>query len=135
MLTVIWGIGGFHAVAMSPARGRFSTEYFFTDLIDPLLAKLFVEGKKSRALRLNVHLNNCRVHSSNALKQFSDENSLVTVPHPPDSPDLAPSNFWLFGQIKTSLAGHAINDVDVLLEAVIEFLNDIRLSELQLVFH
>jgi hypothetical protein len=50
-----------------------------------------------------------------------DENSLVTVPHPPFSSDLAPSDFWLFGHMKISLAGPVFNDVDELLEVVIEF--------------
>jgi hypothetical protein len=61
-----------------------------------------------------------------------DENSLVSVLHPGCSADLAPSDFWLFGHIKTSLAGHVFDDVDELLEAIIEFLNEIRSSELQL---
>jgi hypothetical protein len=64
-----------------------------------------------------------------------NENSLITVPSPPYSPDLAPSDFWLFGQIKISLAGRVFNDVDELLEAVIQFLNEIQPAELYLVFH
>jgi hypothetical protein len=59
----------------------------------------------------------------------------MTVPHPPYSSDLALSDFWLFGHIKTSLAARVFNDADELLEAVIEFLNKIQPSELQLVFH
>jgi hypothetical protein len=64
-----------------------------------------------------------------------DEKCLGTVSHLPDSPDLAPSDFWLFGRIKTILVGRAFNDVDELLEAVIKFLNEIELRELQLVSH
>jgi hypothetical protein len=51
----------------------------------------------------------------------TDEDSLVVIPHLPYIPDLAPSDFWLFGHVKTSLAGRAFNDIDELLEAVIEF--------------
>jgi hypothetical protein len=53
-----------------------------------------------------------------------DENSLVTVPHPLYSPDLAPSDFWLFGRIKASFAGRVFNDAGELSEAVIELLNE-----------
>jgi hypothetical protein len=63
------------------------------------------------------------------------ENSIVTAGHPPYSPDLAPSDFWLFGHIKTVLAGCVFNDVDQFLEVVIESLNQIQASELQFVFH
>jgi hypothetical protein len=48
---------------------------------------------------------------------------------------LAQSHFWLFGQMKTSLADRVFNDIDELSEAIIEFMNEIHLSELQLVFH
>jgi hypothetical protein len=63
------------------------------------------------------------------------ENSHVTVPHPPNSPGLALSDFWRFGHRKTSLTGCVFNVVDELLEVIIEFLNEIQPSELQLVFH
>jgi hypothetical protein len=89
--------------------------------MDSLLAKVFPDGRKSYALRLSAHLDNCRVHSSNASKYFADENFLVAVPRLPYSPDLPPSDFWLFGQIKTPLADHVFNDIDELLEAVMEF--------------
>jgi hypothetical protein len=101
----------------------------------PLVAKVFPEGKQSDALRLSVHLDNCRIHYSNASEQFLDENSFGTVPHPSHSPDLAPSTFRLFGHIKTSLADRTFNDLGELLETITEFVNEIQPSELQFVFH
>jgi hypothetical protein len=98
-----------------------------------LLAKVFPKGRKSYALPLSVHPDNCRVHSSTASNNFH-ENSLAPVPHPPYSADLAPSDFWLFGHVKMFFAGRVFNDADELLETVIEFLNDIHPSELRPVF-
>jgi hypothetical protein len=92
MLTVIWEIGGFHIVDVMPPRGRFNTECFLTRIIDPLLAKVLLEETRSHALRLSVHLDNCRVHSSKPSNSF-DENSTLAVPHPPYSPDLTPPDF------------------------------------------
>jgi hypothetical protein len=100
-----------------------------------LLVKIVLEEMKCHAFRLSIQLDNCRVHSSDASKQFYDENCLVNVPHPPYSSDLTPSNFWLLGHIKISLAGRVFNGVDELLETVIEFLNEIQPSELQFAFH
>jgi hypothetical protein len=48
---------------------------------------------------------------------------------------LTQSDFWPFGQIKTSLTGCVFSDVDEPLEVVIELLNEIQLSELRLSFH
>jgi hypothetical protein len=55
MLTVIWGIDGFHVVDMMPPWRRFNPEYFLTHIIHPLLAIVFLDGRKRHALRLSVH--------------------------------------------------------------------------------
>jgi hypothetical protein len=102
--------------------------------MNPLLAKPFSEGGKSHAPRLSVHLDRYRVLSSNVPSRSFDKISLVTVRHPPYNPDLAPSDFWLFGYITATLRGRVFNDVYEFLEAVLEFLNEIHPSELQPVF-
>jgi hypothetical protein len=53
-----------------PPGGRFNMESFLAYAIDRLLAKACSEGRKNHALQLNIHLNNCRIHSSNASTQF-----------------------------------------------------------------
>jgi hypothetical protein len=49
---------------------------------------------------------------------------LTRAPHPAFSPDLAPSDFYLFGKLKTVLMGAAFAD-DELLQGVMEVLNRI----------
>jgi hypothetical protein len=56
------------------------------------------------------------------------------VPHPPYSPDLAPSDFWLFSHVKTALVGQRFEDPEERLEAITEFLNEIQRSELEFAF-
>jgi hypothetical protein len=114
---------------MMPPWKRFKADHFLIYVIDPLLVKVFSEGK-NHALRLNVHLDNCLVHSSNAAKEYADDNSLIAVPDLTYNSNLAPSDFWLFGHITICLANHVCNDIAALLEAVIEVLNEIRLSDL-----
>jgi hypothetical protein len=58
------------------------------------------------------------------------ENQLLHVPHPSCSPDLAPSDFWLFGRIKTGLTGRSFAEPEELLEGVREFLEGIPAAEL-----
>jgi hypothetical protein len=84
------------------------------------VAKVLPDGGRNRALQLSVHLNNCRVHSSNESKQFSPKFSRYCSSSATQY-DLAPSNFWLFGDINISLAGCVFNDIDEILESVIEF--------------
>jgi histone-lysine N-methyltransferase SETMAR len=79
-------------------------------------------------------LDNCPVHFSNATEQFITENHIEHVPHRPYSPDLAPSDFWLFGHVKTSLIGQTFDEAEQLLEAITEFLNEIQRPEVVAVF-
>ena len=37
---------------------------------------------------------------------FLQEEGVMLVPHPPYSPDLAPSDFWLFGYLKQQLGSY-----------------------------
>jgi hypothetical protein len=57
------------------------------------------------------------------------ENHIGHVPHPLYSPDLAPSDFWIFGHVKTSLVGQTFDEPNQLLEAITEFLNEIQPPE------
>jgi transposase len=74
-------------------------------------------------------LDNYRVHFSRATEQFITENHIGRVPHPLYSPDFAPSDFWLFGHVKTSLVGQTFDEPEQLLEAITEFLNEIQPPE------
>jgi hypothetical protein len=49
------------------------------------------------------------------------ENHIGRVPHPSYSPDRAPSNFWLFGHVKTLFVGQTFDEPEQLLEASTEF--------------
>jgi hypothetical protein len=54
--------------------------------------------------------------------QFMEQNSMQRAPHPAYSPDLAPSDFDLFGCIKQLLSGGQFADQDSLLPAVSDIL-------------
>jgi hypothetical protein len=69
----------------------------------PIVAKVFPRGRIPHTRRLQLHLDTCRVDLSKATEQSITENHIGRVPHLPYSPDLAPSDFWLFGHVKTSL--------------------------------
>jgi hypothetical protein len=68
-------------------------------------------------------------------EKFFVEKQIVHVPHPPYSPDLAPSDFWLFGYIKAGLAGQSFTEPEGLFDGIMVFLEEVQVSELKLVFH
>jgi hypothetical protein len=69
------------------------------------------------------------VHSNNATAEkcrtFCEEHRLWLAPHPPYSPDLAPSDFFLFGHIKECLKGMVFPSYDELLDAIGEVVTGI----------
>jgi hypothetical protein len=67
-------------------------------------------------------------------EQFFIENQLLHVSNLSDSPNLVPLDFWLFGCIKTGLAGRSFADSEELLEGFREFLEGIPAAELTAVF-
>jgi hypothetical protein len=56
------------------------------------------------------------------------------APHPAFSPDLAPSDFYLFGKIKTALMGAVFASEQELLDGVLGVIHTISREELESVF-
>jgi hypothetical protein len=61
-------------------------------------------------------------------------NHLLYVLRAPHSPGIALWDFWLFGRIKTGLAGRGFVEPGALIEAVREFMEGIPAAELTAVF-
>jgi histone-lysine N-methyltransferase SETMAR len=109
----------------------FNSQYFGDNVLTHLLPKIFPQGRRRHALRLHCHLDNCRVHFSKTSEQFVTKNEIVHISHPPYRPDLAPSDFWLFGHMKAALAGQAFDRTKELCDAVTIFLEESQASELK----
>jgi hypothetical protein len=64
-----------------------------------------------------------------------EQNSMQRASHPAYLPDLAPSDFYLFGYVKQLLSGCQFADQDSLLQAVSDILAGIEKATLENVFH
>jgi hypothetical protein len=65
-----------------------------------------------KASRTFLHLENARPHLTSGKY---DKFGIKGLPHPPDSPDLAPCDFWLFGYLEHCVEGWFFHD-DIALE-------------------
>jgi transposase len=50
-----------------------------------------------------LHLDSAPIHASHVVQQFLEEINIPVITQPPYSPDLAPSDFWLFLTLKIGL--------------------------------
>jgi hypothetical protein len=134
VFTVTWNALGFQVVDKLPTGIKMNSDYFITNILDPLEQKIFPNGRKPYAKRLTVHLGNCSIHTSWVGEVFIAEQNMIWFKHPPDSPDLAPSDFYLFPIIKERLADIQIVDEKDLFDRLRALLNEIPLRELKKVF-
>jgi histone-lysine N-methyltransferase SETMAR len=71
---------------------------------------------------------NAPAHQLVLVKDFLAKNNVTTLDHPPYSPDLAPTDFYLFPLLKSALKGGRCCDATDIIENVTEELK--RLSKM-----
>jgi histone-lysine N-methyltransferase SETMAR len=55
---------------------------------------------------------NAPAHTALSVREFLASKHITVLEHPPYSPDLAPSDFFLFSEIKEILKGRHFDDID-----------------------
>jgi hypothetical protein len=131
MLTVEWNPHGFHVIKVLP-RGCKWTSQYDVDNILPNICPLHIAGDRRK---LVIHAVKASPHVSTRVKQYVEEPGLRTAQHPPYSPDLAPSDFFLFDYVQRPLQGSEFQIVEELLAAVVGMLNAIPTETLISTFH
>ena len=116
MICIFWSFGNLLMIRILPEGTTYDTNYVLQTLIPDLeeVASSIrpVTGLKS----YTIHWDNARPHRSNATTNAIKEKFKGSLIHPPYSPDLAPSDFFLFGYLKHELQGKVINDENDLLQ-------------------
>jgi histone-lysine N-methyltransferase SETMAR len=114
MLTVFWSSRGFHLIDALPAGETFDSNYACV-LLDRLDQSMRAIRPKMGLHWMLLHWDNARPHSSHQTRNKIQSLGLSQPLHPPYSPDLAPSDFFLFGFIKEKLKGNSFQDTESLI--------------------
>ena len=99
------------------------TGVYYANLLDQLRTAIHEKrrGKLSKGVLLQQ--DNARVHPCKVAMDAVERNGYELIPHPAYSPDLAPSNFFLFPNLKKDICGlHFRSDEEVVM-AVEEWVN------------
>jgi len=67
------------------------------------------------------HHENAPPHRAARVHQFFHDNNFEVVPHAPYSPELAPSDFWLFPTLKYTLRGRTFSSRSALATAIFQW--------------
>lgn len=82
---------------------RMNSEYFISNVLVPITkCDAYMMAKKENK-KFTLHMNNCKVHKSKKILAFLNAHGIYIAPHPPYSPDLDESDFFLFGAQKILL--------------------------------
>jgi hypothetical protein len=113
-----------------PNGRTFNTEYYR----DTILAALTQFQPEDDGRKLIIHADNARALTAQKYRTFCEENGLRLAPHSSYSPDLTPSNFFLFGYVKKCLKGMVFPSYEELLDAISEMATGIESETLTVVF-
>jgi histone-lysine N-methyltransferase SETMAR len=103
IVTIAWNPLGFHLLDALPKGNTFNVKYYLVNLLTEFLPlHPEVDGR-----RLVIHADNKRPHIARKYRVFCKENLVRLAVYPAYSPNLAPSDFFLFGHIKHCLRGIA----------------------------
>jgi transposase len=130
MLTIVWNTRGFHVIDAMPRGETFSARYYIDHILTPICRRLIPTGRR----KLVIHADNSRCHTAKVVLDFVSQNGVRVAPHPPYSPDIAPSDFFLFGYLKHELRGSCFHIVEELLAGVRALLSQISPETLLGVF-
>jgi hypothetical protein len=85
--------------------GKFSAQYYTNNIFIAISDWRRLAGERSPN-KVWVHAGNARPHSAEVSTDFIALNRMKQARPPPDSPDLVPSDFFLFGYVKRKLMGY-----------------------------
>jgi histone-lysine N-methyltransferase SETMAR len=77
------------------------------------------------------HHDNTPAHKALSVKKYLAKRNIPVMEHPPYSPDLSPSDFFLFPKIKSALKGTRFEFVDAVKAKATQLLKSITQDELQ----
>ena len=99
------------------------TGVYYANLLDQLRTAIREKrrGKLSKGVLLQQ--DNARVHTCRVAMDAVERNGYELIPHPAYSPDLAPSDFFLFPNLKKDIRGLHFRSDEEVVTAVEEWVN------------
>ena len=124
MATVFWDAKGVIMLDFLPKRSTI-TGVYYANLLDQLRTAIRQKNAEVSKLSKGVLLqqDNARIQTCKVAMDAVERNGYEVIPHPVCSPDLAPSDFFLFPNLKKDIRGlHFWSDEEVV-TAVEEWIN------------
>jgi hypothetical protein len=135
MVTIVWNWNpsGFHVVKALPKWSKFNAQYYSNNALVAISDWRRLSGRTQQS-KLWLDADNFRPDTAKVSTDYISRHGMKRLPHPPYSPDLAPSDFFLFGYVKKKLMGKRAESESELLVGIRVMLAEIRRDVLNAVF-
>ena len=122
MTTVFWDTKGIIMLDILPKRSTI-TGVYYANLLEQLRTAIREKRQDKLCKGVLLQPDNARVHTCKAAMDAVEQKGYELIPHPAFSPDQAPSDFFLFPNLKKDIHGlHFWSDEEVV-TAVEEWVN------------
>ena len=118
MISVFWDAEGLILVDYLPKGKTINSEYFCNLLREDLRKHLKNRRRGKLSSKPILQMDNATPHTALLTKELLASLGWEILPHPPYSPDLAPSDFHLFPRLKEPLRGKNFSSLEEMKEAV-----------------
>jgi hypothetical protein len=134
LITIFWSPLGFPVIDGLPAGEKFTARYFCDNIVPKIAEQRSPDARQNRSRKFVVHMDNATPHSAKWTKSCFKTLRLREADYLPYSPDLAPSDFDLFGKLKGQMAGSEFESTEDFLATISRLTNVISREELESVF-
>jgi len=124
MATVFWDARGIIYIDYLE-KGKTITGQYYAELLQRLKHEVQIKRPHLAKKKILFHHDNAPAHSSIIAMSKIHELKFELMPHPPYSPDLAPSDYYLFPNLKKWLGGKRFKSNEEVIEAVNQYFEEL----------
>lgn len=128
MATVFWDVRGIIHIDYLE-KGKTINGPYYANLLDKVKEVLQEKRAHFQNKKIFFLQDNAPPHKSKVAMEKIRELGFEIIPHPPYSPDLAPSDYFLFPKLKESIAGHKYKSNSEVMSAMETFFEELDKNE------
>lgn len=124
MASIFWDAKGIILIDYLQTGTTINAQYYCT-LLEKLKTKIAEKRPQMKRKKFLFHHDNAPCHTAKFTTEKLAKLHFQLVPHPPYSPDLAPSDFFLFPNLKKFLAGKKFQSNEEVMNEVNTYFEDL----------
>jgi hypothetical protein len=118
MIIISWGVSGIHVIDYLPSGTPFDSTYFIDHILHGFNTLPIIDVAVRQKKAFVIHMDNSLIHKSKSVIAKISSMSLQLAPHPSYSPDLAPSDFFPSGHLKSQMIRREFDSPEDLIRAI-----------------